>query len=731
MEEPSVLDLVKEKLAFWRKRPPQPAEVVEMQEEPATIIHESISDLSTEEPSVRMEGSEHSKSLSENTAKIAYRFPWRILLAVVLGLIGQRFLTPEARNVTGGVFFYGMAVLFGIWGIFSREWQLAELPGDEFSGEPSKVRRFMLALGAVVSGLAFLALGGNQFTFLNVVLWLIAVTLIVLAFVDTRPGNNIQTILKRWGNRARLPWLIKLEGFDLLFILAVIIILFFRLYHLNQVPAEMISDHAEKLLDIGDVLSGKFSIFFPRNTGREAFQMYWTALMIKIFGTGLSFLSLKIGAAIAGLFTLPFIYLLGKEMGSRWAGLAGMLLGGIAYWPNVFTRIALRFTYYPAFTAPALFYFMRGLRRSNRNDMIKAGIFLGIGLHGYTPMRIVPFLIVLIALLFVISRIKERKLGTTVINVTIVALVSAAVLLPLLRFTAEYPQLVSLRAFSRLGDASNPLPGSGIMIFLQNFWKASIMFFWSGGEIWPHSVPYYPALDSVMAVLYLLGTVLLLVRFAQKRNWQDISLLVSVPMLMMPSILSLAYPAENPSLNRTAAAFIPVALIAGLAFEALIKGIFRPAEGGRGKWLAIVVTIILLALTLGQNFNLVFDKYARQYQLSAWNTSEIGAVIRQFTDTIGESDSAYVVGWPYWVDTRLVAYNAGFPGKDFAIWPDQFDQTLAANGAKLFIINIQDTDSIEKLTALYPSGSLSLHKSPVEGKDFYVFVVPPQTAAQP
>ena len=493
----------------------------------------------------------------------------------------------------------------------------------------------------------------------------------------------------------------------------------------------MISDHAEKLLDIGDVISGKLSIFFPRNTGREAFQMYWTALVIKIFGTGLSFLSLKIGAAIAGLFTLPFIYLLGKEMGSRWAGLAGMLLGGIAYWPNVFTRIALRFTYYPAFTAPALYYFMRGLRRSNRNDMVKAGIFLGIGLHGYTPMRIVPFLIVLIALLFVILRIKEKKLGVTVINVTIVALISAAVLLPLLRFTADYPQLVTLRAFSRLGDASNPLPGSGFMIFLQSFWKASIMFFWSGGEIWPHSIPYYPALDSVMAVLYLLGTVLLLVRFAQKRNWQDISLLVSVPFLMLPSILSLAFPAENPSLNRTAAAFIPVALIAGLAFEALIKGVVRPAEGGRGKWLAVAVTVILLALTLGQNFNLVFDKYARQYQLSAWNTSEIGAVIRQFTDTIGERDSAYVVGWPYWVDTRLVAYNAGFPGKDFAIWPDQFDQTLATNGAKLFIVNIQDTDSIRKLTALYPSGSFSLHKSPVEGKDFYVFVIPPQTTAQP
>jgi len=43
------------------------------------------------------------------------------------------------------------------------------------------------------------------------------------------------------------------------------------------VPGEMFSDHAEKLLDVGDVLNGKLSIFFPRNSGREAIQMYLTA----------------------------------------------------------------------------------------------------------------------------------------------------------------------------------------------------------------------------------------------------------------------------------------------------------------------------------------------------------------------------------------------------------------------------------------------------------------------
>jgi hypothetical protein len=290
---------------------------------------------------------------------------------------------------------------------------------------------------------------------------------------------------------------------------------------------------------------------------------------------------------------------------------------------------------------------------------------------------------------------------------------------------------VAERAFSRLGDINNPLPGSALVIFFQNFWKSSIMFFWSNGDIWPHSIPNYPALDGVMAVFYLFGCVMLIARFIQKRTWQDLSLLISIPVLMLPSILSLAYPAENPSLNRTSAAFIPVVLVAGLAFESFIRAIYQPLKGARGKWLSIATAGILICMMLGENFNLVFDKYARQYQLSAWNTSEIGGLIKQFADTVGSRDTAYVVGYPHWVDTRLVAYNAGFPGKDFAIWPEQYNLTLEQTGAKIFILYSLDTEGLSKLSAMYPMGAASYHKSAVEGRDFYVFFVPPVGMAQP
>jgi 4-amino-4-deoxy-L-arabinose transferase-like glycosyltransferase len=152
----------------------------------------------------------------------------------------------------------------------------------------------------------------------------------------------------------------------------------------------------------GTVLHGQTSIFFVRNTGREALQMYMTAGIIQLFNTGYSHLSLKIGTVLAGLLTLPFIYLLGKEVGSKRIGLLAFVFAGIAYWPNVISRVGLRFPLYPLFVAPVLYFLLRGIRTSNRNDFILSGLFLGIGLHGYTPIRILPVVILVAVGLYLI-----------------------------------------------------------------------------------------------------------------------------------------------------------------------------------------------------------------------------------------------------------------------------------------------------------------------------------------
>jgi hypothetical protein len=125
-----------------------------------------------------------------------------------------------------------------------------------------------------------------------------------------------------------------------------------------------------------------------------------------------------------------------------------------------------------------------------------------------------------------------------------------------------------------------------------------------------------------------------------------------------------------------------------------------------------------------QNYALVFGRYQAVYEASSWNTSEMGQVIRSFSDTIGDPESAWVLAYPHWVDTRLVGMNAGFPTKDYAIFPDQLASTLSIPGPKLFLVKPDDEVGQDRLEAFYPNGWFQVYHSQVENKDFLMFFVP-------
>ncbi len=507
---------------------------------------------------------------------------------------------------------------------------------------------------------------------------------------------------------------------------AAALVLFFRLYRLDQVPPEMFSDHAEKLLDVWDVLNGEPSIFFVRNTGREALQMYMTAGVIQLFNTGISHLSLKIGTALAGLLTLPFLYLLGVEMGSRRIGLLAAVLAGVAYWSNVISRVGLRFPLYPLFVAPTLYFLLRGIRRSSRNDFILSGLFLGIGLHGYTPIRILPVVIVVAVGIFLLHRQSQGVRRQTLVFLGILALVSLVVFLPLLRYALENPEGFAFRSFSRLGTVERPLPGPAAQIFLQNLWEALTMFAWDNGDIWVVSVTHRPVMDVVTGALYFSGVILLIVRYVRSRHWLDLFILLSIPLLMMPSVLSLAYPEENPALNRLSGVLVPMFLIAAIALDGLMTALSTRLGDNLGPKVAWGFGIVCILLASVQNYGLVFDEYQRVFVMSSWNTSEMGEVIGQFADTVGTPDTAWVLAYPHWVDTRLVGMNAGFPLKDYAIWPEGLAETAADPRAKLFLIKPEDSQGLQALQSLYPQGVLNEYNSQVAFHNFLMYFVPPQ-----
>jgi hypothetical protein len=141
-----------------------------------------------------------------------------------------------------------------------------------------------------------------------------------------------------------------------------------------------------------------------------------------------------------------------------------------------------------------------------------------------------------------------------------------------------------------------------------------------------------------------------------------------------------------------------------------------------------VMVLFLAGTALFQNYDLVFRQFATQYDEGAWNTSEMGTVIKQFEETYGTTDSVWIVPYPYWVDTRLPGVWAGIPNRDFALWPEDFNTTLDVQGTKLIMLNVEDTEAADTLEQIYPQGVLSTFHSAtnIPGKDFFIFFIPPE-----
>lgn len=709
-EEPSVLDWFK---AIFSRRPvPRIPELLD-DSQSVTIIPLTAKELE-----------------ADDAEALPWQFPWRAISALGLALFAQFALQPAIKNSFTGAVLYLAAFGMTMWAVFRKELSFAPHKFRMQKDDLLTIQLVPLVIGLTLAALAFaLFKWNNQFLFtsVNTFLWLSGIAIVIWAL--WLPNAEATHWYKKIVSFVQQEdWRPRINRWTILFVVVLGTGIYFRVSQLGAVAPEMISDHLEKLYDVMDVLNGQTPIFFTRNTGREGLQMYLIAGTIKLFNTGISFLSMKIGTVALSLFMLPYMYFLGKEVGNRWTGMLAMLLTGIAFWPNILARVALRFILYPAFTAPVLYHLFRGIRTANRNHFIIAGVFLGIGLHGYTPFRIVPFLVAVAVGLYLLHERSSQARKQVIVWLGLLALVALIVFLPLLRYWLENPEMFNYRLFSRMTTPEGGLPDSVGLVFLKNLWGGLVMPIWSGGNIWVTTVINQPNLDLVSGAMYVLGMGLLLVRYIQQRNWRDITLLLAVPILMLPSTLVLAYPVENPAPNRAGGALVVIFLIAAIALETLLRGVKETMGGIPGKRTAWAIGLVLMLVASVQNYGLTFDKFRTQYLGNAWNTSELGAIIENFTLTVGHPDSAWVVAFPHWVDTRLVGINAGYPTKDYAIWPDEIGSTLEYPSPKLFLVKPEDPVALEVLRETYPNGASSLHVSDVLYKDFYVYFVPADEA---
>ena len=712
--EPSVLDYLKAKLRFW-DRSEQPINGSPGIDKPNPLIENFA------------ETTEIANHVNQDSNSIDRKFPLFLILSVTLAILAQLFLEPvTGRSAVPGIILYSLSVICLIIAIARKTLVIGEHREESDHGFGSTLRVGYFIPGLIFAIMAFFLFEGGQFNFLNTLLWIVSIFLIGYSMSDSS-GSFALTREKIKGVFIKRKWHFELTPWLLVVLGTIILVIFIRFTQLNQVPGEMIGDQAERLLAVNDIQMGSNPVFSSRNNGSEIFQYYWTNVILRLTGTRLSFFAMKFASAIAGLVTLIYIYLLGKEVADRWVGILAVIFCGIAYWPNVLARSFLGGVFVPLFMSAMLYYLIKGLRLSKRNYFVAAGVALGLGLLSYRVFLVAPLVILLAIGLYCLHKQSKGKRMQVLWGMLILFLIGLLIFSPMLRVIVSEPRVYFFKVFSRVAEWERPYPGNGWSIFIKNLWSGMTMFFWSNGNQWVESVVNRPALDFVSGGLLMVGVLLTLWNYFKKRHWLDLFLILSIFILLLPSVLAIAFPEENPSMSQASGAMVSVFILIASAISQVIRNIEKGFNTRWNKSVVVIIALVLITLSASQNYKLVFKQYKENYFASAVNTSEIASVLTQFDETIGSLENTWVMGFPHWVDTKLVAIAAGRIGDDFAMFPERLPETTISDQAKMFLLNKLDEIGLDALQTLYPEGTSWEYTSVTPDKSFLIFFVPPAT----
>jgi hypothetical protein len=416
----------------------------------------------------------------------------------------------------------------------------------------------------------------------------------------------------------------------------------------------------------------------------------------------------------------------------------------LAPWHVQITRIGLRIAFSPLFAALTLALLFWALSNGRRNAWLATGLSLGLGLYGYAgfrPMLLAVPLVVVVKLSHDAwhSRTAGRSrpelpaglTGHLAAAVGLLALVAS----PFARYALDQPAAFWERTMTRMTSSEQPLEHP----FLQQLWinwtNGLMMVNRTSDNAWLHSPAGRPALETVGGALFLLGVVVALFR-TTRGHWREGTLVLVIPVLLLSSVMALAFPIEVPHLSRAAVALPAVVVLAALPLPILIER-WRQAWGDRGTAVALVI-VLLLALLMGRNtWQRYLGEYRTNYDLHSFPTSAGGAVARGFLDLGGDADHIYNVGWQNGWDYRALGLEMGRPEWNGQLWGSADDGSDAVRSAdahtgdsarKLYFVGGQFSDqNIAHLQQLYPLAIITHHPMAIEGKDFWTVLVPART----
>lgn len=407
----------------------------------------------------------------------------------------------------------------------------------------------------------------------------------------------------------RLPTWLTLPRLALLLVVCGAIAL--RLTLVGWLPPGLYPDEAANGNDALAALEDGFRWFYPANGGREGLFIGLQAAALWLTGLREPWV-LRIVAAVAGILTVPGIYLLGKELWNRRAGLVAAALLAGSFWHVTFSRIGFRAILAPLVLTWALWLLLAGVRRIRARERLGwlmaafGGALAGLGFHTYIAFRASALVFVAAGLALLASaRPAARK--RTFAGLALAGACALAVAAPLLHYFYAHPGSFSARA-GQVSVLESPHPWRDIG---RNVALTAGMLVTEGDRNWRHNDAGQPQLPLVVFLLLVAGAAhagkeLLADR---GRDVPGIALLALLAAGALPAVMTNE---GMPHALRSIQLLVPVTLLAALGAERAWARLERKGLGKAGMALVVAVCAFQFLQTAAR-----YPAYARKPEVRA------------------------------------------------------------------------------------------------------------------
>jgi 4-amino-4-deoxy-L-arabinose transferase-like glycosyltransferase len=628
-----------------------------------------------------------------------------LLLAAALGLaaLGQFYFWFRRQYLWDGALFHGLAVL-----CFIQAWYLSR-PGRpqvshrRLSQVDAWLRERPLPAALVAAGL-FLSFAAtllsrdralDQSMTGPVILWILGLAAVAWAALGpaSRPLRLREIRRETWLEVATVAGLVVLA-----FVL--------RVAALGNVPYTLGGDEAWHGQLARQVLEGKLRNPFSMGYMSMPTFFYWP-LSWSLWLVGNTMTGLRMPAALAGVITVPLLYLFARDLwGRRTALLATIFLATYDYHVH-YSRLGANNVWDPLFVLLVLWALDRGLTAAGEVKQARAfflaGLVMGLSVYFYTGARLLPPLVAIYtAFVWLRRRRQVERLG---VHLTLLALAFLVAAGPMLCYALSHPNEWNAR-INQVGiiqsgwlEREPGLTGKSTpQILAEQFLRAAGAF-----HVFPDRTVWYGAARPLLSfwggIFALLGMTWALVRWRDRRYFLVLIWFWSV--IITGGMLT----ESPPSSQRLVIAIPAVALLVTFGLEQSAR-LARRVLAFKWSWENLAVGLLILILAVG-NIRFYFVEFTPARCYGSEN-GETATMIGHYLRDLDRRSHVYFFGAPriYWNFGTMTFIAPGVSGQDVVEPLDAPPHFVDASRDATFLFLPERLGELAWVRQTFPDGHL-------------------------